>query len=47
MSNIQAHITTISQTSSTECGRRSHSTDQRSEAESTITVDTTPIMTGV
>ena len=46
MSNNQAHITTISQMSSTECGRRSHSTASAAKLRH-HTVATTPSMTGV
>ena len=46
MSNSQAHITTMSQTSSTECGRRHHST-RRAARLSDHTAETTPIMTEV
>ena len=46
MSNSQAHITTISQTSRTECGLRSHNITSAARLRH-HTVDTTPIMTGV
>ncbi len=46
MSNIQAHVTTMSQTSSTECGRRNHSTISAARLRST-SVDTVPIKVDV
>ena len=46
MSNSQAHSTTISQTSITECGRRNHSTSSAARL-SNHTADTTPIMAEV
>ena len=46
MSNSQAHITTISQMSSTKCGLRSQSTDNAARLRH-HTVETTPIMTAV
>ncbi len=46
MSNIQAHITTISQTSSTECGLRSHRLTNAARLRH-HTIETTPSMTGV
>ena len=42
MSYIQAHITTISQMSSTECGRRYHSISSAAKLRST-SADSVPI----
>jgi len=46
MSNSQAHITTISQTSRTKCGLRSHSTTNAARLRH-HTVETTASMMGV